>query len=152
MMNPVINSQIGRVGPWRPAFLLSISMLIMTLSTVYWNEQNDKKFCKAPPFNSIKSPIVIATVGATIGNFIIQLVHISSQYESSRHRSSSLMILLMTFIQGCSQIASVTNVVTTGSKITLRYIKNKTVFLLVVELVIYLILYFLRYLKFHVCL
>ena len=112
--------QAGLVGPWRPAFILSILMLVLTVSVIYWNEQKDgTKFCQAPAFSDRTYTAVILTVGATIGHFIIQLTGAFSRFESNKHSSASLMILLITGIQAACQSAMVSNIVDL-SKITCR--------------------------------
>lgn len=104
--------QSGLVGPWRPAFLLSAVMLVLTVSVIYWNEQKDgTKFCQAPGFSDRTLTAVTLTVGATIGHFVIQLSGAFSRYESNKHSSASLMILLITGIQATCQTAMVSNVV-----------------------------------------
>lgn len=116
--------QKGLVGPWRPAFLLSISMLIMTLSVIYWNEQTEgPKFCQAPGFSDKTYGIVVMTVGATIGHFVIQLAGAFSKYESNKHTSASMMVLLITGIQAASQAAMVSNVVKLCKRIYLFSIR-----------------------------
>ena len=106
--------QTGLVGPWRPAFLLALVMLVLTLSVIYWNEHKaGEKFCQAPGFGKETYPLVLLTVGATLGHFIIQLAGAFSKFESNKHSSASLMILLITGIQAASQTAMVADVVTT---------------------------------------
>lgn len=104
--------QSGIVGPWRPAFCLSLIMLVLTLSVIYWNETlGEQKLCQAPGF--IENPLIVVTVGATIGHFIVQLSNAFSKYESNKHTSASMMVLLITGIQAASQTAMVSNVLKT---------------------------------------
>lgn len=110
--------QIGIVGPWRPAFFLSISMLILTLSVIYWNEHKEgMKFCQAPGFGEKTNSFINMTVGATIGHFVVQLSIAFSKYESNKHSSASNMILLITGIQAASQIAMASKVVETSKSV-----------------------------------
>jgi hypothetical protein len=53
------------------------------------------------------------TVGATVGHFIVQLSVAFSKYESNKHSSASMMILLITGIQAASQTAMLSNIVGT---------------------------------------
>ena len=107
--------QTGLVGPWRPAFLLALVMLVLTLSVIYWNEHKaGEKFCQAPGFGKETYPLVLLTVGATLGHFIIQLAGAFSKFESNKHSSASLMILLITGIQAGSQTAMASGVVNLG--------------------------------------
>jgi hypothetical protein len=104
--------QAGIVGPWRPAFILSIFMLVLTLSVIYFNEHKEgQKFCQAPGFSDRTMPMTLLTVGATIGHFVIQCAGAFSKYESNKHSSATVMIMLITGIQAASQTAMVSNVV-----------------------------------------
>ena len=106
--------QSGIVGPWKPAFFLSLFMLVLTLSVIYWNETKEgEKFCQAPNFTD--SPLVVITVGATIGHFIVQLSGAYSKYGSNKHTSASMMVLLMTGIQAASQSAMMSNILKTST-------------------------------------
>ena len=112
--------QTGFVGPWRPAFLLSGAMLLLTISVIYWNEHKaEAKFCQAPGFGTQTYPLVLLTLGATLGHFVVQLAGAFSKYESNKHSSASLMILLITGIQAASQTAMVADVVKLCKIITL---------------------------------
>ena len=109
--------QVGIVGPWRPAFFLSMFMLILTSSVIYWNEHREgEKFCQAPGLGVQAPTIVLMTVGATVGHFIVQLADAFSKYESNKHSSASMMVVLITGIQAASQLAMVSNIVDTCEK------------------------------------
>jgi hypothetical protein len=118
MAAPLSNlRQSGIVGPWRPAFYLSIFMLILTSSVIHWNEsKGGSKFCQAPGFSDESRLYVAMTVGATVGHFIVQLSVAFSKYESNKHSSASMMILLITGIQAASQTAMLSNIVGTCTR------------------------------------
>jgi hypothetical protein len=89
--------QIGRTGPWKPAFQLSLVMLIVTLSVIYFNEsQKGPKFCQSPGPSVAIYPIAVAAVGGTVGHFILQLSGLLSKWGTNKHSSSTYMILWMT--------------------------------------------------------
>ena len=113
--------QVGIVGPWRPAFFLSMFMLVLTTSVIYWNENREgEKFCQAPGLGIQAPPIVVMTVGATVGHFIVQVASAFSKYESNKHSSASMMIVLITGIQAASQVAMISNIVNTCENYLLR--------------------------------
>jgi len=104
--------QIGRTGPWKPAFQLSVVMLIVTLSVIYFNEsQKGLMICQSLGPSAAVYPIAVSAVGATVGHFILQISGFFSKWGTNKHSSSTYMILWMTGIQASCQVAMVSNII-----------------------------------------
>ena len=99
--------QTGIIGPWRPAFAVSIAFFVATTITIYVNEFRGTRICaKATLFNANTSSFVLMTIGASVGHFLLQVFRVIAKFgtdEVVNHGSAVWMVLLITGIQALTQ-------------------------------------------------
>jgi hypothetical protein len=99
--------QTGIVGPWRPAFAMSIMFFVATMSGIYVNEFQGTRVCnKARLFNTSTSSFLLMTTGASVGHFVLQVFRVLAKLGSDdvvHHGSAVWMALLITGIQALTQ-------------------------------------------------
>jgi len=102
--------QTGIVGPWRPAFAMSIVVFVATMSGIYVNEFQGTRVCnKARLFNASTSSYLLVTTGASVGHFVLQAFRVLAKLGSDdvvHHGSAVWMALLITGIQALTQYLS----------------------------------------------